>query len=189
MSLDVATQPVAAVQRHTSPNTLREGKHAKQTVVWNPVWDVAPGGALRKSRRFCSLVTAICLNYNGSSRHTLHKLTRLAINIWHMPMRHFLGLCRSITAEIGHSPEREKYLKSPEALVGTRALTKNPVLRTANYRNHVRVCPHDEGCAAMRLSYKIGLVRESLKCTKCTVAACAARWFIHPRVYSPVRVV
>jgi len=176
MSLDVATQPIAAVRREANPGG---GKHRKQTIIDNPVWGCAPNGALRKSRRYCGLVTAICLNYNGSSAHTLRKLVRLSINIWSMSARHFNGLCRSIMAEIGHSPEREKRLKSPEALVDTRILTRNPAPKAEKYRNVVRKCSHNERFAAMRLSNKIGLVRSSLRCTKCTIAACAAKWFIH----------
>jgi hypothetical protein len=179
MYLNVATQPVAAVKRHSVPNTLREGKHAKQTVVWNPVWDNAPRGALFKAKRFCSLVTAIVLNYTGLEQNILPLLKRLSIVIWNMSKRHFLGLCRSIRARMAHDPLRGLILvKRPEALVRTRALTRNPAQCREN-RNFVRKGQHNAGCAAMRLSTKVELVRYSLRCTKCTIAACAARWFYH----------
>jgi len=182
MSLDVATQPTGAVIRHKVPNTLNEGKHAKQTVVWNPIWDVAPNGAFLKARKFCSLVTTVVLNYNGSTK-VLQKLKRLSIVIWSMSKRHFLGLCRSIRAELAHNPVKGLCLeKSPEARSRTRALNRNPAKNREN-RNFVRKGQHNAGCAALRLSMKMEKVRLSLRCTKCKLSACAAKWF-NPSRYS-----
>jgi len=185
MCLNVATQPVGAVKRHLVPNTLNEGRHAKQTVVWNPIWDIAPPGAFLKSRKFCSLVTTIVLNYTGSGG-VLQKLKRLAIVIWQMSKRHFMGLCRSIRASMAHNPLRGLCLvKSPEARARTRALTRNPA-QCREKRDFARKGQHNAECAAMRLSMKMELVRKSLKCTKCTVAVCTAKWFNHAGIV-PVR--
>jgi hypothetical protein len=180
MRLNVATQPAGAVQRHGVPNTLREGKTAKQTVIWNPVWDSAPEGAFLKARKYCSLVTAIVLNYNGSGG-VLKKLERLSTVMWNMSKRHFLGLCRSVRAEMPYDPVRViTSMKSPEALARTRALTRNPA-QCREKRNFVRKGLHSARCAAMRLSYKVWIVRDSLRCTKCRVAAVAATWFNRAR--------
>jgi len=181
MCLNIATQPVGAVHRFSEPKILREGgRPVKQVVIPNPVWKEAPRGAFLKSRRFCSLVTDICLGKVGS-KQLLQLLKRLSINIWNVPKRHFFGLCRSIRAVIRSTPERVLYLKKSEALVRMRTRTKRPVLMYREFRDSTRLCRHYAECAAMRLSYKVGLVTESLRCTKCTVAVCTAKWFIHTR--------
>lgn len=178
MALNTATQPAAAVFRHVEPNTLRHGKHAKQTVVWNPLWDSAPRGAFYKARRACSLVTDICLQFTGGD-NILHDLERLTINIWRMPKKHFDGLLRTIRAKMARaSREAISPVKSPEALLRSRPLTSNPSLKRRVYRfTSKRLCRHNVGFAAQRLTRKIELVRESLTCTKCTYAVCTAKWF------------
>jgi len=176
MFIDVATQPVAAVVRHEKPNTLRRGKHAHQTVVWNPIWDVAPQGAFYKSRKVCSLVTdLVTVSYSADVTHLLE---RLAINIWRMSKRHFNGLLRTIRAKMAKSTVVvDDFRKSPEALKRIEALIRNPYRKVRGKRfSRNRICRHDAECAAMRLSFKKELVRESLKCTKCTVPVCAGRW-------------
>jgi len=176
MELDIVFQPVAAVHRFNEPKKMQDGRLAKQTVVWNPIWDHAPNGAYRKSKRLSSLVTDVVTRHCGAN--ISHLLERLSINIWRMPMRHFDGICRAIRAKLVVAACAASYhRKSPEALKRSEALISNPyrkvrVNRTARVRN----CRH-AGYAAMRLSNDIGLVRDSLKCTKCTVAVCTAKWF------------
>jgi len=175
MDLDIVFQPVAAVHRFKEPK-LMQGKLAKQTVVWNPIWDHAPAGAYRKSKRLSALVTDVVTRHCGAN--ISHLLERLSINIWRMSMRHFNGICRAIRAKLVKAACAADYLrKSPEALKRSEALISNPYRKVrVNRAARARTCRH-AGYAAMRLSDDIGLVRESLKCTKCTVAVCTARWF------------
>jgi hypothetical protein len=178
LCLDVVMQPVAAVQRHTKPNTLRDGKHAKQTVVWNPLWDIAPKGAYYKSKKICSLVTHIASRV--PPRKIAHLLERLSICIWKVSRRHFDGLLRSIKAIIATSAESEEicFRKSPETLKRFESLIRNPYRKVRGKRfSRNRICRHDDDMAAMRVSTKVDLVRASLACTKCTVATCVAKWF------------
>jgi len=166
MSLDVATQPAATVVRHEVPNTLRRGMHAQQTVVWNPIWDLAPAGAFYKSRRVCSLVTDVIMH--GQRANIARDLERLSIVIWSLSKKDFDGMCRRIRAKIARSAETEMFRKSPEALMRIEALIRNPYKVRVNRCSRRRRCQHNAGYAAMRLSTDVGLVRESLKCTKCT---------------------
>jgi len=183
MHVDVATQPVAAVVRHKEPNTLRRGKHAKQTIVWNPIWDVAPKGAFYKSRKVCSLITDIVMN--GSKANIAHLVGRLAINIWRMSKRHFNGLVKSIRARIAQSVESDKIRKSPEALKRIEALIKNPYPQQVRGKrfSRNRICQHKAEFAALRLSTQVESVRESLKCTKCTVPAWLTNGLLHKAVW------
>lgn len=183
MSLDTAMQPVGAVVRHTKPNTLREGKHARQTVVWNPIWDIAPGGAFFKAKKVCGLLTDICMEYRFSTPSIEHDLERLSINIWRMPKRHFKRLCGRIRAKLAQASEKALLKKNPEAAERIGALTANPSLRRRGRyrRNRRRICRHgDDGCAAMQRSYKVGIRREILRCTKCIPPVCAGSWCLTP---------
>lgn len=181
MCLNVATQPTAVIVRHKEPNTLRRGKHAQQTVVWNPIWDLAPSGAFYKSKRVCSLVTDVIAH--GFRAKISHDLERLAINIWRMSKRHFDGLLRTIRAKMAKLVVTSNFRKSPEALKRFEALIRNPYQPVRGYRfSRNRVCRHDAEFAAMRLSTKVGLVRESLKCTKCTSSARADNGLLHMAV-------
>lgn len=181
LSLQTALEPVGAVIRHEKPNTLRDGKHAKQTIVWNPLWDVAPRGAYYKARRACSLVTDICLNYTEDSK-ILHELERLSIFIWKLPKRHFDGLLRTIRSKMTSALHRAGLKKNPEALMLSRQLINHPFLTERVHRfTSNRVCRHNAEFAALRLSKNLGNVRLSLGCTKCTVPACAGKWFTPQR--------
>jgi len=168
MQLSTATQPVATVVRHKEPNTLRRGKHAKQTVVWNPIWDIAPQGAFYKAKRVCSLITDVVML--GSHANISRDVERLAIKIWQMSKRHFDGLVRSIRAKIARSTGVGLFQKNPEALKRFEALIRNPYLRVRGKRfSRNRRCKHNACFDAMRLSTDVGLARESLRCTKCRV--------------------
>jgi hypothetical protein len=178
MGVPVVMQPVAAVQKHSQPNALREGKHAKQTVVWNPVWDMAPLGAYYKAKKLSSLFTDLALYYTRSSR-VAHLLERLSIYVWKMSKRHFNGILRAIRATMWRAFEKAYCpVKSPEALALVRQLTKNPLYKRVDRWNSHRICRNNSGsCLSMRQSYKLGVVRAAYRCTKCTYAACAAKWF------------
>lgn len=179
-STDVIMQPVAAVVRHTEPNVLRHGKHAKQTVVWNPLWISAPPGAYYKAKRLSSLITDICLYYNQFSRDIARKLERLSIIIWNVSKRHFDGLVRSIRSTLWRTFEKVNApVKSPEALEYLRILTRNPSYGRENRFNSKRMCRKckDSGLTAQRSSHKVRVVRETYKCTKCTYPTCVGKWF------------
>lgn len=175
-SLEVITQPVGCLSANYTD--LRPGYKvpAKCTVVRNPLWDSAPRGAYFKAKRLGSLVTDIVTT--GGNARLSRKIERLAIKIWQMSKRSFVGLCRSIRAEMAHSPEREKiFRKSPESLVRTGALTRNPsVKRSKKWYNQYQDARRCSRCASLRLSTDVEVVRLSLKCKKCTYAACAAKW-------------
>jgi len=178
MALAVVMQPTAAVKKHTSPNVLNNGKHAKQTVVWNPVWDMAPRGAYRKARRLCSLFTDLCLGYDTRNNKTAHLLERLSIHVWSVSMRHFDGMLRAIRSTLWKTFEKvNSPVKNPEALALLKQLTNNPLYKREQRWNSHRKCRHIVGYSSMRSSHKLGCVRESYKCTKCKYAACAAKWF------------
>jgi hypothetical protein len=170
MCLNTATQPVAASR------TLTEVKGRKATkVTYNPIWDLAPDGAYLKARKFCGLITQICLFYNGRA-NVLHDLERLAINIWRMSKRHFKGLVKSIRAKLAKAVELPSPGTKPEARTRSQALIRNPlqVLQRAYRRTRRRLdWTHRSGCAVKQLSSKLELVKESLRCTKCTEALSA----------------
>jgi len=176
-SLEVITQPVGCLSANYTD--LKPGIKIpeKCTVVRNPLWDVAPPGAYFKAKRLGSLVNDI-VTFGGNAKLS-KQIERLAIKIWQLSKRSFVGLCRSIRANIAHSLEREStFRKSPESLVRPGALTRNPLVTQSKKRYtqylDARRCP---GCASQRLSTCVDVVRNSLKCKKCTRAACAARWF------------
>jgi hypothetical protein len=176
MSLDVATQPAAAVIREKKVPK----KKTRQKVVNNPIWDVAPKGAFYKARRFCSLVTDVVIV--GGSPNLAGPLTRMAINIWRMSKRHFDGLCKLVRARIAKSASADKFRKSPETLKRFEALIRNPYVHVRGLRcSRHRTCQHNAEYAAMRLAKSVALVRLSLECKKCTVAVCTARWFTPQR--------
>jgi hypothetical protein len=175
-SLEVVTQPVGCLS--TKYVDLRKGykvpDHCK--VVRNPLWDTAPRGAFYKAKRLGSLVTDIVTV--GEGPHLARKIERLAIKIWSMTKRSFDGLCRSIRASLAQAPGRvHKFRKSPESLLRMRTLSNNPSgnrsKKSYTQYNDARRCA---SCASWRLSTDVEVVRESLKCKKCTRAVCAAKW-------------
>jgi hypothetical protein len=166
MSIDVATQP-AQVDKKLEYTNKKGEKISKTTVVVNPMWVLAPKGAFYKSRRVCSLVTDIVM-FGGNSKIS-HDLERLAIQIWHMSIRHFDGLVRRIRAKMARSANADKIRKSPETLKRFEALIRNPsVTRSRKWFSRNRTCSHKRRYAAMRLSMKVEIVTESHMCKKCT---------------------
>lgn len=171
MQLHSCMQPVAAVRTESG----------KRKIVNNPMWDCAPPKGFHKSKRICGLVTTVVRRYGTTNKRVERLLQRLAINIWSVSMRHFNGLCRSIRAELRnceplvHLPQNK-----PEAPERFGTLTGNPATCRVFRYTRYRICPHSASFAALRLSTNVDLVRLSLKCRKCTVSACAARWFSIP---------
>jgi len=183
--LDVITQPVGCkVSSYTDKNGLKPKPGCK--TVDNPIWDRAPPGAYFKAKRLGGLVTKIATIGGNSKLARLIK--RLAINVWHMSRRDFLGLCRSISAQIAHSLEREKlFRKSPEDLMRMGPLISKPRLKTCRKENpspYIRGCSE---CAYLRLSTKVEVRRIALKCTKCTGPTCVGKWLTPSQSNSTVR--
>jgi len=178
MSLDTALQPIAAIDRKYNPDK----KAMKNTVIPNPIWEKAPSGAYLKARKVCNLVTQICLFYTGKTS-LLHDLERLAINIWRMSKRHFMGLLKSIRAKLAQGTNCALKRKSPEARELGK-LTRNPLSEQQRVFLHTR-CKTSQfkhtGCASKRLSTKVDLAISSLWCTKCTVATPATWFYPHRR--------
>lgn len=125
MSCDVIYQPLTGHYRSVKTEPKKFGN--------NPVWDKAPAGAYYKARRLCPLLQPIVTH--GYDANICHDLTRLSINIWRMPKKHFDGLLRRIRSKIASSNNKRKKLqtKSPEAVEGFVTLTTNPVLRDRVY--------------------------------------------------------
>jgi len=166
MCIDVACQPAQVDSLESFP--MRNEKLRRDyEVKLNPIWDVAPKGAFYKSRKICSLITDVIRCYNGTNNIS-HDLVRLSINIWNMSKGHFDGLCRRIRRKL-----RKTILvfprKSPEALKGFEALIRNPYHEVRVYRySRYWKCRHIAGFSTLRVSRKLELVLESLRCTKCT---------------------
>jgi hypothetical protein len=111
-----------------------------------PVWKLAPRGALEKSRRISSLLHLIVTD--GYKANIAHDLVRLAINIWRMPMRHFVGLCRLITMKIVKA-SRASYDQSPDPVLRLGTLSTSPI-----HPNRVK-WPPSHKCHANRRGFGV----------------------------------
>jgi hypothetical protein len=159
MSLDVATQPLVA----------KGTKYPEST----PVWKVAPRGAYYKAKRYCSLVTDVTMFLSRNRTKVSKTLTRMSLYIWSLSKKEFDGMCRRVRSLLTYPAKLDCPNKSPEASERFGPLTENPSRKGSVQRlTRRRPCHHKSGgYTAARFSHKVGLVIESLWCTKCTATS------------------
>jgi hypothetical protein len=161
MSLHSILVPVLSDTYWTSPRGTK-------VLDPNPFWDTAPKGAFKKAKRLSGFVTHITTHYNGAN--ILHDLERITTQVWKMPLRHLEGAMRTVKGKISLTSEKVKFLKSPEALAGSGTLTRNPGRKArVNRPTPGRKCRNNYGCAQMRLSTRVEIIREAYRCTVCAI--------------------
>jgi len=184
MRLDVATQPTAVYKPCANRGKWRKSALRAVRPEINPVWVYASklnNGAHYKSRRVCSLITDV-VNNGRQAMNVFKDIIRLSIVIWKISKCNFDRLIRRIRTRLLANPVEPGRIpwKSPEALVRFEALTKNPLIRECSIRcaRH-RVCRHDVGAAAMRLSTRVDVVTESHECKKCIMGRVSLNGLLH----------
>jgi len=135
MCLDIVFAP-RFIMEYKSNRFAHSRLPTRRSYEISPVWRTAPGGALYKAGRLCSLLHEVAVD--GWKANVSRLLTRLSIYIWRMSRRDFDGVCRAIRAKIALASKAD-FGSSPDPLLRFGALSNNPISNpNCVFRNPIR---------------------------------------------------